>query len=221
MKKKLLLISFIILIMLLFYFFYIFNKEYLISSYSTSLKERDPSQLNNIIYAASMINNIKIKPGKVFSFNSTVGERTDPYFRKAKAVVGNKIEDASGGGICQLSSTLYNAALLANLKITERHPHNIAVSSVPPGLDATVSYGFYDLKFKNPYPFPLKVTAKAKGERLIISIYGKKIKDKTRIITEEVPDYNPGIKHVKVWREITDKSGKITKEFISDDIYSK
>jgi len=222
MKKNIIIIALIILSAVIYF---VYPREYVISSFSTSLLDRDTAQKENIITAAEKINNITLKPGEIFSFNKIIGPRTSAGYDKAKTIVGGNIEDALGGGICQLSSTVYNAALSANLKIIERHPHNIIVHSVGPGLDATVSYGFYDLKFKNVYPFPVKINVKMNSNRLIISIVGAKgpspLHNKINIIVETIPTYNENKIHTRTLREITFANGEKTRELISDDFYQK
>lgn len=220
MKKNIIFILILFAVAAVVYLLY--PKEYEISSFSTSLADRDTAQKENITKASEKINNITLKPGEIFSFNTIVGSRTPANYGKAKTVVGSKIEDAFGGGVCQLSSTVYNAALSANLKIIERHPHNIVVRSVGPGLDATVSYGFYDLKFQNVYSFPIKINAKINNSRLIINIVGARrvVPNKINIIVETIPTYNGGKIHTRTWRETASPADEKTRELISEDTYN-
>lgn len=96
-------------------------------------------------------------PGETFSYNQVVGQRTKAAgFKEAPAYLNGKVVQEYGGGICQVSSTLYNAVLYANLEITERTNHGFKPSYVKPGLDATVSWGGPDFKFTNNRNYPIK-----------------------------------------------------------------
>ena len=132
-------------------------------------------------------------PGEVFSYNQIVGERTIAAgYKEAGAYAGGKVVQDVGGGICQTSSTLYNAALLANLEIVERSNHQFLTSYVPAGRDATVSWGSIDFKFKNTMTYPIKIVASAKNGVCTMSIYG--IKEDTEyevVIQPAVLSYIP------------------------------
>ena len=102
---------------------------------------------------SSLLNNTLIAPGKIFSVNATTGERTAAKgFKMAPTIIAGKLEDSVGGGMCQVSTTVFNAAFEAGLQIVERHNHELYISHYPLGRDATVSYGSYDLKFRNDTP---------------------------------------------------------------------
>ena len=114
-------------------------------------------------------------PGEEFSFNNTVGKRTTSAGFKVATVYSNgQVTTDVGGGICQVSSTLYNAVLKANLEITNRRNHTFTVGYVPIGLDATVSWGSPDFKFKNSRNYPIKIVATTSNKNLYIKIYGMK-----------------------------------------------
>ncbi len=148
----------------------------LLSRYSTSLQGRDPAQLHNIQTVAAALDGHFIQPGEVFSFNQVVGPRTLAQgFQSAPAFMSAAAVDSVGGGICQVSSSLYNAALTAGLEIVERHPHYTTIASVPPGRDATVWYGQADLRLRNPYPWPIQITATLGDHRLLLSLRGKQV----------------------------------------------
>ena len=161
-----------------------------ISSFSTDLAPRSPEQRHNIIRAASRIDGITIKPGQEFSFNDTVGLcGVAQGYERAPTIIDREIRPAWGGGVCQVSSTLYNAALLANLKITRRHAHSRTVRSVPPGRDATTAFGIADLCFVNTTSSPIRISARASETRLVMSILGQARSDVTaEIITETVAE---------------------------------
>ncbi len=159
-----------------------------LASYITWYKVAEIDRSHNLTKAANLINGKMVKSGKEFSFNKTVGPRTlATGFRDAPVIVGNTLEPGLGGGICQVSSTLYNACLLAGLDIVERHNHGLAVSYVPLGLDATVAYGASDFRFKNNTDYPVYIRALAGGGKLSINIYGH-LEYKKNIVTSHVVD---------------------------------
>lgn len=146
-----------------------------LGTYTTRFNAGDTNRSYNISLACKNINEIVLAPGDVFSYNDIVGPRTASRgFRTANVYVGNKVEDGIGGGICQVSSTLYNTVVLSDLKIVSRTNHSLPVSYVPMGRDATVSYGSIDFKFENNTSEPIKIVATARGGQNTISIYGKK-----------------------------------------------
>ncbi len=166
------------------------------SDYSTSSANRK----TNIHLASEKINSVSLNPGEVFSFNKVVGPRNEANgYKIAQVYTNNKVVDGIGGGICQVSSTLYNAVVLADLEIVFRRNHSLPVSYVPLGRDATVSYGSIDFEFKNNKETPVKLEVICDGSTITVNVYGRKkyIKDiaiETRITgsipytTEEIKD---------------------------------
>jgi vancomycin resistance protein YoaR len=155
------------------------------SSYATSA----PGRCNNIEIATAAINGTIVMPGEVFSFNDVVGPRTvERGYQEAGTYVGNKIEPGIGGGICQVSTTIYRAAMKANLRSVERTNHSMVVGYAQPGLDATVSYGYLDYKFKNTYDFPIYIQGNTSGKVVTYNIYGdpKALNGKTYDMTNEI-----------------------------------
>lgn len=148
-----------------------------IGSYTTSILDKDPDRVKNIQLASEKMNMKKIGPGEVFSFNAVVGQRTEakgyeeaPIIKQTKD--GPKKEESTGGGVCQLSTTLYNAAQKAGLEIVERHLHSKDIGYVPKGQDATVSYGTVDFKFKNNRSHPIMIrTYMDKNNTLTVKIF--------------------------------------------------
>jgi len=157
------------------------------TSYGTSSEERK----SNVALAALSLNNAFIDVGGEFSFNLTVGERTVKRgYKTAKIIVNGEFVDGVGGGVCQVSTTLYNAVLLAGLKITEFHPHSLPVSYVAPSFDAMVNSGSADLRFINDTHNPIIIKTYADGERLRIEVYGEPLSvryERKSVITEELP----------------------------------
>lgn len=146
-----------------------------LATYSTSYASSNANRSTNIALAASKINGTVLMPGEEFSFNGTVGKRTAANGFKTATVYSNgQVTTDYGGGICQVSSTLYNTVLKANLEITNRVNHTFTVGYVPIGLDATVSWGSPDFKFKNSRSYPVKIVATTSNKRLTISVYGLK-----------------------------------------------
>ena len=120
------------------------------AGYYTTLFDRSPNRVINIQLACDFINGTVIAPGETFSFNQTVGARsTSRGFRVAKIFHKDEIIDGIGGGICQVSSTLYNCVISASLELLERHRHSLRVNYVPNQQDATVSWGSLDFRFAN------------------------------------------------------------------------
>lgn len=143
-----------------------------LSSYSTGFGGT-AARVNNVRLAANRIDGYELMPDEEFSYDKTILPRKSSNgYQSAPVYVGNKVESGMGGGICQPSSTLYCAALYANLEITERHNHSLMVSYLPPGLDATIAEGVLDLKFKNSTGYPIKISASASGGVVTFSIWG-------------------------------------------------
>ena len=148
-----------------------------IGEYSTGVGGSE-ARRNNIRLATEMLNGLRIEPGEVFSFNGTVGKRTEERGFQMAPVYANGVGDIEpGGGVCQVSSTLFNAVLLADLNVIERSPHTRPASYVPVGLDATVSWDIPDFKFQNDtyYPVFLVTHYDASRYECYTAIYGQKL----------------------------------------------
>lgn len=143
------------------------------SGFSTSLHNRSQMQQHNAAQAAKLLNGIIIPPGARFSFNEVVGTRGSAkgYLEAPMLDSNGNLQDVPGGGICQLSTTIYNAALLAGLQIIERHPHSRTVGYVPPGRDATIASWRKDLKLANPHKTPLMLKVTQQDERLTAAFW--------------------------------------------------
>jgi vancomycin resistance protein VanW len=142
---------------------------------SVSLNQYSREQRLNFITAARAIDGAVIEPGQTFSFNQKVGPRTGSRgFVPAGSYVGGSRVASEGGGICLISSNLYQTALLSGLAVKERTAHTTCVRSVPPGLDATVWYGKADLKLVNPYnePVQIRCSNQENPEELVLAIMG-------------------------------------------------
>lgn len=142
----------------------------MITTYTTKYNSKT-ARATNVVLAAEKVNGTVLQPGEQFSYNNVVGRRTrEAGFVEAPVYVSGKESTGIGGGICQVSSTIYAAMLLAGIKADERHKHSLPVHYLPEGMDATVSYGTLDLKFTNPYPFPIIITTYADKGILTINI---------------------------------------------------
>lgn len=216
-----------------------------LARYTTNYDASNTNRDNNLKIAAEKLNGTIVSPGETFSYNKTIGARTIAAgFKEANAYSGGDVVLDVGGGICQLSSTLYNAVLLTNLKITERHNHSLTTSYIPAGRDATVAWGALDFKFENDRNFPIKIEATARDGVVNVSILGVKedgdytvlIEPKVLNITEKKTEYKQD-NSLEKGQEVVERKGSdgvttetyktllrngviISKEVISTDTYS-
>ncbi len=140
---------------------------------TTRYSERERNRAHNIRKAAASINGIVLLPGDTFSYNEVVGPRTlREGFRKAPVIVKGELVPGDGGGVCQVSTTVYMAALQAGLQMVQRSRHAFPIEYAPAGLDATVVYGVIDLRFRNNTPCPIALVAEAKNGRMVVRVLG-------------------------------------------------
>lgn len=156
-----------------------FTKEFyssingIIGEYSTSFKGSSFGRIENIRLSAKALSNKLLLPGEQLSYNETTGPRQKQFgYLEAPVIIAGDLTPGIGGGVCQTSTTLYNALLLADMKILERSPHSIPPNYVPKGQDAAVATGYLDLVFKNDFDFPVYTLSKVVGDRLYFYIYG-------------------------------------------------
>ncbi len=165
---------------------------------------------SNLKKACEMLNGLVLQPGQEFSYNETLGERTkEKGWLPAPAYSGTTLVDSPGGGICQVSSTLYLASVYAELTVLERVNHGFPVSYIPLGMDATVNWGFTDLKLRNDSPMPVKILAEETDDLVKVSIMGTETRNYDIKMT-----YSVGGRHVKTYMSKYDKT---TGELISKD----
>ncbi len=171
--------------------------------YTTYYYSSKPERISNIKLATKKISGVKIENGSVFSFNKVVGRRTEENGYKYAPIIKNgRFEDGIGGGVCQVSTTLYNALLLSGLEILEVHPHSLAVSYVENSFDAMVSDGFADLKFKNQTGGPIFIAGFSSDNNVTFIVFGKEQIEEIKKYSEtlEVVNaidelvYNPNLK---------------------------
>lgn len=147
----------------------------LLSEFSTKYAASNKNRTTNLILASKKINGTVLMPGETFSYNKVVGARTIAAgYKEAPIYVSGRVEDGIGGGICQITTTLYNAVLYANLDIVERSNHQFVPSYAGPSRDATVVYGAIDFKFKNNRDYPIKITCSVSGGIANFKIWGLK-----------------------------------------------
>lgn len=214
-----------------------------VASFSTNFNAAKESRSSNIRTAAKALDQVLIMNGEFFSFNETVGPRTkERGYRESLIIENSSFTPGLGGGVCQVSTTLYNVALRANLPILERFPHSLPVSYVPPGMDATVAYDWADLKFLNDRKKPLLLHSEYRPGQLKIMLFGTvddiaQVKIFHRIIrnipapreviedasllpgTEVVEEKGQDGMEVEVIREIISGEQVVAREIISRDKY--
>ena len=193
---------------------------------TTVYRSSAAGRATNVELSAAKINGVVLNPGEVFDYNAVVGKRTaEAGFKVAGAYAGGKVVQEVGGGICQTSSTLYCAALFANLEITQRDCHMFAVGYVPWGMDATVSWGGPEFRFKNNRDYPIKIVAKTENRELTIEIWGTDVDGSyvemtnsvSTVYSSKYPSVAVGTKAI-TYRNVYDKDGKLlsrTKEDVS------
>lgn len=169
-----------------------------LTSFSTKYNSAAAARSENLRIGSQKVSNHILMQGETFSFNKVVGPRNvSNGFKMAPIIVKGKLEDGPGGGVCQISSTLYNAALLSGMQIVERRNHSIASSYVEKGRDATVVYGAIDFKFKNPLNSPIYITMSAGGGYINATIYGNVAEKKNIKIISNVLETIPSTVQIK------------------------
>jgi len=214
-----------------------------IGEYSTKFAVQEKNRSDNLTAAAKAVDRKVIRPGETFSFNDAVGPRElGTGYKDAYVIVDGEYVQGTGGGVCQVSSTLYNAVLLSDLEVVERAPHDIVVNYVPTGQDATVNYPNIDFKFKNDTASLVYLRTDVKPGVLTFQIWGKKTGKSVRIerqvekeiayktekrLDQKLPagrivQEQAGSKGlvVNTWKVVRDSSGNETKQFLSRDSYA-
>ena len=162
-----------------------------LASYTTWFNESDENRSENIAIAASLIDGVIIQPYGEFSFNATVGRRTqEAGFKQAKIIVNGEFVLGVGGGVCQVSTTLYNAALLSGLTVVESRAHTLQVGYVPPSRDAMVSTGS-DLKLFNAHSSPVRLEAKTGKGGVRVAFYGEKDGYRYELVSRTIAEIPP------------------------------
>ena len=162
-----------------------------LASYTTYYNAEDKDRSENIAIASSLIDDIILQAYGEFSFNQTVGRRTaDAGFKQAKIIVNGEYVLGVGGGVCQVSTTLYNSALLSGLEVIEYHPHSLLVGYVAPSRDAMVSTQS-DLKLYNPHDYPVRLQSKTFDGGITVSFYSECKIDKYALVSIKTGEFPP------------------------------
>ncbi|MCX7709647.1 MAG: VanW family protein [Clostridia bacterium] len=217
-----------------------------LSVFKTSFNPKDENRNHNIKLGCERLNSMILMPNDIFSMNQALGPRTlENGYREAPVIFKNELVPGTGGGVCQITSTLYNAVLLSKLDVLQRTHHSWPLGYIDPGRDATIAEDYIDFKFQNSTGAPIGINAEIAGNTLFIRILGKideqkqivKLKSEVLeeypaegeevVIDNSIPDNEKVISReakkglkVVVYRETYSKSGElIDKEKISEDIY--
>jgi vancomycin resistance protein YoaR len=146
-------------------------QDQVISAYTTGLAHRSPGQVENALAAARSLDGAVVPPGGEFSFNQRVGPWTsDRGYRRAPVSYDGELVLATGGGVCQVSTTLYGAALHGGMEVLERHRHFWPANYARPGMDAAVAFPSIDLRFRNPLDSPVRIQARREGAQLVVEL---------------------------------------------------
>ena len=165
------------------------NSFRMISSYTTTTTSNS-NRNTNVRLSAEAINGVTVNPGETFSFNRTTGQRTvEKGYQEAAAIAGGQSVPEVGGGVCQTSSTLFNAVARANLQIVDRSPHAWPSNYVEKGMDATVNWPDLDFKFKNNTDWPIFIVAYYSNRKVTVELYGMTLGDGVTIELESVTTY--------------------------------
>ena len=210
----------------------------LMSSFATEFHRDNENRAHNIKLGASHLHNSFLPPGEVLSLNALLEQ--EKGYKEAPVIVDGELVPGLGGGLCQVSTTLYNAALLANLPILERRNHALTVPYVDPGRDATIAFSAIDLKIQNDRDHYIWITAQIPGDRLAISIFGRPLMETIELETRILETYEPPVQHkydpdlafgeekveegqpghlVEVWKRVYREGQAVSEKIISLDRY--
>ena len=190
----------------------------LLATYTTDFNTSQANRTENIYLATQALNGKILKPGETFSFNDSVGPRTSSAgYKEAPIIVNGEISSGLGGGVCQVSTTLFNVLLLADLPISERTNHDLAVAYVPRGQDATVDYGNLDLKFRNNTGGFILIKCKTVQNSLTFSLYGQVKNNQEVTISTSNDPLNPNV--IFTWRTVKLNGDLSKREKIASSYY--
>lgn len=195
----------------------------LLATFTTYYGTGDVNRNTNISLAAQSINSVIVMPGEVFSYNDLIGEcSTKTGYKAATIYLNGELSTGIGGGICQVSTTLYNAVLRANLEIVQRRNHSLGVTYVPAGHDAMVSIGSSDFKFKNNRDYPVKVVAYTGAGNVTCQIYGLKKEQEyeVKLETRTLENTEEKLK-VETYKVLYLNGNVVSRTWLSTDTYKK
>ena len=195
----------------------------LLSTFSTKYAVSNKNRTTNLILAENKVNGTVLMPGETFSYNKVVGARTiSAGYKEAAIYVQGKVVDGLGGGICQITSTLYNAVVYANLEIVQRSNHQFVPSYVTASRDATVVYGAIDFQFKNNRNYPIKLVCSVSNGIANFQIFGLKQEDDCEV---EISSYETGRTSTAIYSEaykILKRDGKVIgSQLLSKETYKR
>lgn len=195
------------------------NINCILGQFSTSFND-STSRGSNIHVAGENTSDILLMPGETFSYNKSTGARNWVNgYKSAPVIVEGRVVNGEGGGVCQVSTTIYNAALLSGLTIDEVHNHSLPSRYAPRGRDATVSYGYTDLKFTNPFTHPIYIKNIVGNGAITSKIYGCNL-DRDKIVIRMEEEYTKNKITVQTYRLYLDEENKvIRKELVNTSIY--
>ena len=187
---------------------------YLLADFSTSYNAGLRGRTTNLKMAANNINGTIVQPGQVFSANQAIGPRNAAAgWREAGMFVSGQVVSGTGAGICQASSTLYNATLLADLPIVERHAHSMRVTYVPPSQDAALLWGRKDFKFRNDTGGAIRVETKVSGGKFIAKLWGEKPNDSGEVkVTSRVLSRSNGMRS-EAYKTVNGKQVRLSRDY--------
>ncbi len=194
----------------------------LLGQFSTKFSTNDSNRVTNVVLSARSTSDVLLMPGEEFSYNTLTGTRTKSNgYKDAPVIVNGKLEQDVGGGVCQVSSTLFNSVLYSGLDVTSRRNHSLKSSYVSIGRDAMVSDGGSDFRFKNPYSHPVYIKNIVSNGVITSRIYGNAA-DKKNITIKVDPYTTGGLEAAKTYIQYKDSSGKvISTKYISNSVYKK
>ena len=201
-----------------------------IGSYQAISQSDDPGRRENIRLATEAIDGTVIEPGGTFSFNDVVGNTSaERGYQEAAVIRDGQVAQGDGGGVCQVSTALYIAAVKADMEVVERHPHSVPSDYAPIGLDATIVYGSFDLRLKNNTDEPMIIHAKAVGQTVDVSIEGAPLPEgrtvdaTSQIVSRYERDDAAGTSRQyyvsEAFRVYYQDGERTTRDLLSSDIY--
>lgn len=195
----------------------------LLSEFSTKYMASNKNRTTNLILASNKINGTVLMPGETFSYNKVVGERTIAAgYKEAPIYVSGRVEDGLGGGICQITTTLYNAVLYANLDIVERSNHQFVPSYANASRDATVVYGAIDFKFKNNRDYPIKIICSVSNGIANFKIFGLRTHDDYDVeVSSRITGATSTAIYSEAYKTLKKNGSIISTELLSKDTYKK
>ena len=194
-----------------------------LSEFSTNYAASNVNRTTNLRLAANKINGTVLMPGETFSYNQVVGERSIAAgYKEAPIYVSGRVEDGLGGGICQITTTLYNAVVYANLEIVERTNHQFVPSYVGAGRDATVVYGALDFKFKNNRNYPIKIMCSVSGGVANFKIFGLSTEDDYDVeISSRITRQTANSTNSETYKILKKNGAVVDRVLLSRDTYKR